>query len=29
LEDNGWLIPLPKGTEIEGKVTREAWRIAS
>jgi hypothetical protein len=29
LEDNGWLLPLPSGTEIEGKVTREAWRIVT
>jgi hypothetical protein len=29
LEDNGWLIPMPRGTSIEGKVTREAWRIVA
>lgn len=27
LVENGHLIPLPRGTEIEGRKVREAWRI--
>ena len=27
LEENGWLVPLPNGTIINGKPQKEAWRI--
>lgn len=27
LEESGWLIVLPKGTQIEGQARRRAWRI--
>ncbi|MEO0032105.1 MAG: hypothetical protein RIS94_1863 [Pseudomonadota bacterium] len=27
LEGAGWLIPHPKGTELDGKCRRESWRI--
>jgi len=27
LQENGWLIPQPSGTVIEGKARRDSWRI--
>jgi hypothetical protein len=27
LENHGWLIPLEEGSEIDGKVRKEAWKV--
>ena len=28
LEDHGWILPLPVGTEIDGAPRRDAWTLA-